>query len=152
MNDEGRTKLKITIWQPYFAGCMIAFGQPDAQQLDVLDSDTELQREVFTWPLDEDVWAGVTDDELRTSLAARLIDDFQPMLLPNQRDMEHLARYVSDLRELAMSSASEWSPSVSGDQTYTTALMINGLLAFYYQLLWLLDVFRDLPGASVSVR
>ena len=152
MDDELRTKLKITIWQPYFAGCMLAIGQRDAQQLDVLDSDTELQREVFTWSLDEDVWAGVTDDQLRTSLAARLINDFQPMLLPDQRDMEHLAAFVSDLRELAMSPASEWSPSASGDQTYSTALMINGLLAFYHQLNWLLDVFSDLPGASVSVR
>jgi hypothetical protein len=48
---------------------------------------------------------------------------------------------------------SEWSVAESGAAEYSTAsLMINGLAAFHNQLKWMLDMFRDLPGASVSVR
>ena len=153
MTGDAQTKVRITIWQPYFAGFMLAIGQDDASGLNILDGDTELQREVFTCAIQEDVWAGVTDDHKRASLSSRFIDAFQPMLPPTDRGMAELSAFVSDLREVALSSASEWSPSAAaGDDEGAPPLMVNNLLALYHQLAWLLDVFRDLPGASVSIR
>ena len=153
MIEDVQIKVRVTIWQPYFAGCMLAIGQPDSSGLNILDGDTELQREVFTWSVAEDVWAGVADDIKRTEFAARFVDSFQPTLAPSERSMESFADFVSDLRGVALSSLSEWSASASKmAEVGVPPVLLNGLLAFYHQLVWLLDVFRDLPGASVSVR
>ena len=153
MTGDAQTKFRITIWQPYFAGFMLAVGQDDSSGLNILDSDTELQREVFTCPIEEDVWAGVTDDEKRTSLSSRFIDAFQPMLPPADRSMAAFEAFVAELRDVALSPASEWSPSAAAlVDAGTPPVMVNNLLALYQQLAWLLDVFRDLPGASVSIR
>lgn len=153
MTTEALTKFRVTVWQPYFAGCMLAIGQQDSNVFNVFDGDTELQREVFTCAIEEDVWAGLTDDAKRTSLSNKFIDAFQPMLAPSERDMLAFGAFVAELRDVALSPASEWSPSASAVvDVGTPPIMVNGLLALYQQLSWLLDVFRHLPGASVSVR
>jgi hypothetical protein len=153
LGGEAQTKVRVTIWQPYFAGYMLAIGQTDSQSLNILDGDTELQREVFTWPVEEDIWAGLTDDQRRRELSDKFINDFQPMLAPEKRNMGSLASFVADLREVALSSSSEWSTSSSSaNEIGSPPVLINGLLALYHQLEWILDVFRDMPGASVSVR
>jgi hypothetical protein len=58
------------------------------------------------------------------------------------------------LDEVAAAIAnSEWS--ASGQQLEDdgeTAVMLNALLAFHAQMVWLHDVFKDTPGASVSFR
>ena len=153
MRGDAQTKVRITIWQPYFAGFMLAVGQDDSSGLNILDGDAELQREAFTCPIEEDVWAGVTDDEKRTSLSSRFIDGFQPMLPPADRSMAKFDTFVTELRTVALSPASEWSPSAgTALDVGAPPVMVNNLLALYHQLTWLLDVFRDLPGASVSIR
>lgn len=153
MTGEAQTKFRITIWQPYFTGFMLAVGHEDSVGLNILDGDTELQREVFTCPIEEDVWAGVTDDDKRKSLSSRFIDAFQPMLPPAERNMAALENFVVDLRKVALSAASEWSPSAATPvDVGTPPIMVNNLLALHHQLVWLVDVFRDLPGASVSIR
>jgi hypothetical protein len=144
--------VRITVWQPYFAGCMLAFGPVDAAGLDILEGDTELQKELFTWPIEEDVWAGVTDDNLRAQLEERFVTDFQPMKLPPERSMAKFADFVAAVGAVVR-KGSEWSAAASGVAEHSpTTCMTNALLAFHEQLHWMLEMFRDLPGASVSVR
>jgi hypothetical protein len=132
VTEGAQTKLKITIWQPYFTGFMLAIGQGDSSWLNILDGDTELQREV---------------------LSSRFIDAFQPMLPPADRSLNKLEEFLEELRAVASSPASEWSPSATTPlDVGTPPTMVNNLLALTHQLTWLVDVFRDLPGASVSIR
>ncbi len=150
---DGQTKVRVTIWQPYFAGFMLAFGQDEPGNFGILDNDAELQREIFTWPVEEDVWAGVTDDALRLNLEEKFVTAFQPMQSPAARSMEKLASFVSELETVVRGAGSEWSIGASGvAEASSVGCMVNGLLAFHQQLSWILDMFRDLPGASVSVR
>lgn len=150
---DGQTKVRVTIWAPYFAGCMLAFGRDDVDGLGVLDVDAELQREVFTWPVEEDVWAGITNDAKRAELEERFTTEFQPTRLPAERDMVRFAAFVEALEGVIASADSEWSVGSSGAAEKSAAgFMFNGLLALHTQLRWMLDIYRDLPGASVSVR
>lgn len=132
---------------------MLAFGPQAAHQLELLDSDAELQKEVFTWPLEEDVWAGVLDDPLRTHLQERFTTEFQAMRPPEERNMDRFSDFIDEIGAALVPGSNDWSVAASGAaELSNTALMINGLLAFHNQLQWMLDMFRDLPGASVSVR
>ena len=150
---DNQTKFRVTVWQPYFAGCMLAFPREGATEYDLLSGDFELQREVFTWPLQEDVWAGLADYDLRAELQQRFTDDFQASRPPVERGMDKLEKFVENLRDALQLGKSEWSVAESGAAEFSsTSLMINGLSAFHNQLNWMLDMFRDLPGASVSVR
>jgi len=150
---EGQTKVRVTIWQPYFAGRMLAFGASNLETLELLERDTELQREIFTWPVAEDVWAGIVDDDARTRLRDKFINDFQPMVTPAARSMSRLGAFVEELKTVAYSNASDWSTSETGaPESNETSFMINAGLAFYHHLAWMHEVFADVPGASVSVR
>ena len=150
---DTQSKFRVTVWQPYFAGCMLAFPREGATEYDLLSRDFELQREVFTWPLQEDVWAGVTDHETRVALQQRFVNDFQATRPPHERGMDKLEKFVEGLCDALQLGKSEWSVAESGAAEYSNAsLMINSLAAFHNQLKWMLDMFRDLPGASVSVR
>lgn len=148
-----QSKFRVTVWQPYFAGCMLAFPRDGAAEYDLLGGDFELQREVFTWPLHEDVWAGISEHEIRVALHQSFVNDFQATRPPHERGMAKLASFVESVGEALQLRKSEWSVAESGAAEFSnTSLMINGLSAFYNQLKWMLDMFRDLPGASVSVR
>jgi hypothetical protein len=150
---DNQTKLRVTVWQPYFAGCMLAFQREGASEFDLLSGDFELQREVFTWPLQEDVWAGLVDSDLRAALQQRFANDFQATRPPGERGMDTLEKFVGDLGNALQLGKSEWSVAESGAAEFSsTSLMINSLSAFHKQLNWMLDMFRDLPGASVSIR
>ena len=150
---DATTKLRITAWQPYFADFMLACQDAGAPELGILGSDAELRREIFTWPLEEDIWAGVTDDTLRVSLQRRFVTDFQPERPPAERSMARYGEFVDAVGDVLAASGSEWSAASSGiaDGSATT-YMIDALAAFHQQASWIRDVFRDLPGASVSVR
>lgn len=150
---EHPAKLRVTIWQPYFAGCMLAFPRVGESEFDLLDGDAELQKEVFTWPLQEDVWAGIVSYEVRDNLQSRFGNDFQPSRPPSERTMQKLAEFVTEVEKALTPGMSEWSVAESGAAEFSSmSFMINGLSALHNQLSWLLDMFRDLPGASVSVR
>ncbi|NTI27129.1 hypothetical protein [Rhizobium rhizogenes] len=150
---DNQIKFRVTVWQPYFAGCMLAVPRESATEYDLLSGDFELQREVFTWPLQEDVWAGIANDELRTTLHRGFTENFQATRPPSERGMDMLEKFVADVRDAIKSGSSEWSTAESGTAELSrTSLMINALSAFHNQLNWMLDMFRDLPGASVSVR
>ena len=109
------------------------------------------QQEAFIWHLREDIWAGVTDEETRLSLSERLRSDFQPSLAPAERALPKLKQFLVDATDAV--KAAEWSDSNhQAEQDGMTAFRLNPLLAFYLQLEWMYDVFKDLPGASVSIQ
>ena len=143
--------LRITVWRPYTPDRPLTIRVGTDDTISAVGPDMQLQQEAFTWQVKEDVWGGLADSELRQQLSQKLITDFEPVLPPTQRGMTKLGALLGELDDAK--SAAEWSSS--GQQLHDdgeTAVRLNSLVAFLSQLTWLYDVFRDVPGASVSVR
>jgi hypothetical protein len=123
----------------------------DAETLTLVGPDVRFQQESFSWQAREDIWGGVVDSDLRQQISQRVIDEFEPVLPPDQRSMDKLRELLDAL--IAAIPEAEWSES--GEQLEEdgeTPYKLNALLAFYSQMLWIYEVFKDTPGASVSVR
>ncbi len=151
MAIESSVGLRVTIWRPYAPDRPLAFQQAEATTMTAVGPEIQLQQEAFTWQVREDIWGGVVDSNLRERLSQRFISDFEPVLPPSQRGMDKLKALLSELAN-AIPEA-EWS--ASGQQVEEdgeTPYRLNSLLAFHVQMSWLYDVFKDTPGASVSVR
>jgi hypothetical protein len=151
MAGDTSAGVRITIWRPYTPDRPLAIQSSETDSVRVVGPDLPLQQEAFTWQVREDIWGGLVDSDLRQALSQRFISEFEPVLSPNQRSVEKLRALVEEI-ETALPK-SEWSES--GQQLEDdgeTPYRLNPLLGFFTQMSWLCEVFKDTPGASVSVR
>ena len=113
--------------------------------------DFLFQKEVLTWQPKEDIWGGLADGGARTRLSERMQVEFEPALRPDERSLEKLGAYLKDIE--ALLDGLEWATSSQQfEDDGETPMRLNPLLSFYRQLEWIYQVFRDVPGASVSIR
>jgi hypothetical protein len=139
------------VWRPYEPDRPLTLQVGDSGTVTAVDNDVRLQQEAFAWQVREDIWGGLIDAELRGTLSQRFINDFEPVLLPEERSMDKLKLLLDDLA--AAIPKAEWSTSGQQlEEDGETAFRLNALLAFYAQLSWIYEVFHDTPGASISVR
>jgi hypothetical protein len=151
MSDEAATGLKITVWRSYTPTRPLAHSANT--ELLYLDSAGKLQQDVFSWQVHEDVWGGIVDQSVRQALSERLVADFDPFLAPEERNFRKLKTFLVELQTAATSENSSWSISAEQtDEDDDVPARLNALLALYNHLLWMHEVFKDLPGASVTVR
>ncbi|MBR0661187.1 hypothetical protein [Neoroseomonas oryzicola] len=152
METEVQTSFRVTVWEPYFSKRMILHvDQPSSVKL--YGREHELQHEVFTCEIAEDVWGGITDDTSREQLQRGFLGAFEASQPPSSRSMVHLGAYLN-LVDLAIRSGhSSWSQSQSQISDIGAApVLADTLYAFHQQLSWIYETFRDVPGATVSVR
>jgi hypothetical protein len=153
MASDSPPKLRISLWRDFRPERTLAYkasGTPDGR---FFQRDDQLQEEVFTWYVGEGVLNGVVDDELRAKITACLTEDFAPALSPSDRPCSKLSRFFEAAEEAIESGKAEWSNSE--DRAFDDEpdpYRVNMLLAFYNQMLWLHEMFKDEPGVSVSVR
>lgn len=143
--------LRVTIWHPYVPSQPVS--HHSAEHGPTYFAPKDLQQDVFSWQVRDDVWGGIAAEEIRRSLRDGFISAFDPYLPPGDRSVEKLTLFVQQLRKVVRSSASDWS--VSGqepDDDADSSPRLNALLAFERQLSWMEEVFRHLPGVSVTVR
>jgi hypothetical protein len=152
MAVESSVGVRITIWRPYTPERQLAFQLESNEPLMLVRPEMQLQQEAFAWQVREDVWGGVTDADRRLELSQRTIADFEPILPPSQRSMEKF-RQLLDAVSAAIENT-EWSDSAQqlDEDDADTPYKLNALLCFHLQMRWIYDVFKDTPGASVSVR
>jgi len=150
---EGAPTLKISVWRHYEPGRVVAHYDGGDAAPNYLTSGS-LEHEVFAWQIQEDVWGGFEDSALGQKLRDRFFQDFEPFLRPQDRTFSKLSQFLDELRPAAHSSSSGWSTSQQSSRAGNDDLppRLNPLLAFYHQLVWIHDVFKDVPGGSISVR
>ena len=130
---------------------------PDDDGWQLLDSESGLQEEVYSWRLREDALAGITDDvtrmELRDLLLGRLTDS-KP---PGERRLTVLEDFVKAAEDAIDSGTAISLPSGSdsdddSEEGDRIQVEVNPLLALTTHLKWLIACFGNRPGMSVSVR
>lgn len=151
MTQESSLGARISIWRPFTPEKSLTFHTGQSKNVTVVGPEMAFQQEAFTWNAREDVWGGLIDSEIRTQLSERLIGDFQPTLPPMDRGITKLENFLEAAEAAAVNS--EWSNSGQQlERDGETPVRLNSLLAFCVQLRWICQVFKDIPGASVSVR
>ena len=149
--SESLLGARITIWRPFNFEKNLTFHNGEGQDVSIVGPDMIFQQDAFSWHVREDIWGGLVDSEKRSELSERLMVDFQPTLPPSQRSLEKLMVFLQEAEVAA--AASEWSNSAQYyEKDGETPQRLNALLSFCVQLRWICQVFKDLPGASVSVR
>jgi len=153
MANDSPAKLRISLWRDFRPERTLAYkasGAPDAK---FFQRDDQLQEEVFAWHVGEGVLNGVADDELRAKITACLTEDFAPALPPADRGCQKLGKFFEAAQKAIDSGMAEWSNSEDpAFDDEPDPYRVNMLLAFYNQMLWLHEMFKDEPGVSISVR
>lgn len=115
--------------------------------------DNDLQQEIMSWQVREGVFSGIEDSEIRAQLSEALTGTFSALLMPSERGVSKLEEFLRLSEKAIEDGNSLWS--VSEDRAFEDEeepYTVNTLLAFHHQLQWMLAVFGDEPGISVSIR
>ena len=92
MDGDSGVKLTLSIWRDFMPTRPLAL--PDDEGWQLLDSQSGLQEEVYSWQLREDVFAGVSDDAARTDLRDRLLGRLADSRPPAERRLSVLEEFV----------------------------------------------------------
>lgn len=148
MAQPSPAKLRISLWRDFRPERTL--GAPGGK---FFQREDQLQEEVFTWHVGEGVLNGVADDKLRAKITACLTEDFAPALPPADRACHKLRKFLEAAQQAIDSGKAEWSNSEDpAFDDEPDPYRVNMLLAFYNQMLWLHEMFKDEPGVSISVR
>lgn len=153
MATDSPPKLRISLWRDFRPERTLSYKARGATDAKFFQRDDQLQEEVFAWHVGEGVINGIVDDDLRATITAYLTEEFAPALAPSDRQCSKLIKFFDAAMEAVDSGKAEWSDSE--DRAFEEdpePYRINMLLAFYNQMLWLYEMFKDEPGVSVSVR
>ena len=155
MRTDPGAKLTLTIWREFVPSRPLTL--PDDEGSRLLDSESGLQEEVYHWRLREDVFAGITDDAVRSDLHERFVGRLSDVKGPSDRRLDVLAEFIS-AAETAIESGVvlpapvESSSDLDTDAEDSNPVNISALLALTIHLKWILACFSNRPGISVSVR
>ena len=156
MPEGTNVKFTLTIWQDFVPRRPLAIStQEDGRQ--VFGSESELQEQVYSWPLLEDVFAGVSDHERRQELQDLLVNRLADSNPPSERRLDVLRDFIRasekviDARGVSCVQCESRFEENTDDEEYDR-VAVNSLLALTIHLKWVVACFGDRPGISVSVR
>lgn len=153
MASDSSPKLRISLWRDFRPERTLAYMNRGGTDAKFFQRDDQIQEEVFALHVGEGVINGVADDDLRAKITACLTEDFAPALPPADRACQKLGKFFEAAQQAIEAGKAEWSNSE--DPAFNDEpdpYRVNMLLAFYNQMLWLHEVFKDEPGVSISVR
>ena len=157
--DHGRKKtmtqspsaFRLSVWKP--ANLTRRFMVCSSDQTNI---ECELHEQMYSWEPDEDVWGGLKDREQTRRARAALVEAFDPSKPVSDRSISHLEEALRILADvLGTAGATGWSDcneTVGLRSDDQINLRANTVLMLSRHLEWVLNVFRHVPGASVTVR
>ena len=151
MPAQPGVELTLSIWRAFAPPrTLVLFDE--AKDHRMLDPESNLQQEVYSWKLREDPFAGISDEQTRVDLHDRLhrLSVSKP---PGERRLAVLEEFVTAAERALAARRVEWSPSRSQAPEHDELPReINALMAFVLHLKWLLACFANCPTVSVSIR
>lgn len=138
---------RLSIWRDYVPPHPVAL-RGEQMDFQVVTSGHRLQAEVYSWPLQQDHLAGISNEGVRDRLRELLVDKLDVSRPPAARSLAVLRDFVA-VAEKAVEDGE--AISVPGDSEDTSAA-INPLLSLVLHLKWIIQCFQDHPGISVSKR
>ena len=146
MATETSIQFRLSIWRDYVPPRPVAL-RGEQTGFQVVTSGHHLQAEVYSWPLQQDHFAGISKEEIRDRLQ-NLLDGLEVSRPPAERSLAVLGDFVAAAEKAIDEGEAVSIPWDSGDMS----VEINPLLALVLHLKWLIRCFKDRPGISVSIR
>ena len=146
MATETSVQFHLSIWRDYAPPYPVAL-RGEETDFQVVTSGHHLQAEVYSWPLSQDPFAGISKEEIRDRLQ-KLLGELEVSRPPAERSLAVLGDFVAAAEETIEDGEAVSVPWSSGE----TTVEINPLLALLLHLKWLIRCFKDRPGISVSIR
>lgn len=141
----GTVVLRLSIWRDYSPPHDVAL-HGEQMGFKVVPSG-HLQAEVYSWPLQQDYLAGISNAGVRDRLR-ELLDKLEGSRPPANRSIAVLRDFVA-----AAEKAVEDREAISVPwDSEGTSVAINPLLSLVLHLKWIIRCFQDRPGISVSIR
>lgn len=153
MATDSAPKLRVSLWRDFRPERTLAYQASGDRDARLFQRHDQLQEEVFAWEVGDALLNGVTDDDLRVRIRASLFDVFAVSISPSERPCEKLTSFFEAAEAALASGSAEWSDSEDlAFEEDPDPYRVNMLLAFYSQMRWLHEMFKDEPGLSISVR
>ena len=146
MATEPNVLYRLSIWRDYAPPHPLALSvEPTGFQM--VKPEHRLQAEVYSWPLQYDIFAGISKEEVRGRLQ-ELLARFQASRPPGERSLCALNEFVTEAEKVIDEGDATPIRGELGNATVES----NPLLAFALHLKWIVRCFKDRPSISVSVR
>ena len=153
MASETSPRLKVSIWRNLIPKRALIARDSESKGYEVMDSDSNLQEEVYSWHLSEDPFDGIDDPDIRLQLREHLFGRLDAARPPSERGLNVLDKFITTAEEVIGSGGAEWTAGQSrSDDDENDAGQVNVLLALTLHLKWLSGCFANRPGISVSIR
>ena len=146
MATETSIQFHLSIWRDYAPPHPVAL-RGEQTDFQVVTPEHRLQAEVYSWPLQQDHFAGISKGEIRNRLQ-ELLDELEVSRPPAERSLAVLGYFVAAAEKAIDEGEADSIRWDSGDMS----VEINPLLALVLHLKWLIRCFKDRPGISVSIR
>ena len=160
MSSDTR-QFRIVVWRPLAAmrNLMVLPASTSGSEGDSDQAGYEFHEQVYAWePKGIDVWGSIRSSTDTESLRALLFDTFNPSPAApvSRRRIGKLKPVLDALAKLlANKEQLDWADSqdvVEPSNPESLNVRANSIAVLYNHLLWIYEVFREVPGASVSVR
>ena len=154
--DTISVEFTLSIWRDFVPPRRVALSTDEAGP-QVFDGNSSLQEQVYSWPVREDVFAGIPHLDTRQDLRERLFDRLADSRSPAERRLSVLQEFVDASQRAIDDGEVSASPSQSRviedlEANESDPIQLNSLLALTNHLRWIISCFGDRPGISVSVR
>ena len=157
MSDS--SKFQLSVWAPFVpqtalvvSSALSPLSPEQAGVSELTDEASNLHKEVFRWRMVEDAFGGVTEEIDRKNLKKALLETMAIDVHPAERSINALRNFVDEANRIIEKGQVEWNGSQDPLSDEAEEARVNSLLALVNHLSWLVDVFSDQPGVSVSVR
>jgi hypothetical protein len=130
MSPESTAKLRISVWRDFTPRKALVFRGKDSQH-QVLETDSDLQQEIYRWQLKEDAFSGVSNSDRRIRLRMKLVEVFDPARPPAERRWSALNEFIDEAMAALGEGQAEWTASqdASADDEDEVPYELNPLLA-----------------------
>lgn len=146
MAAEPNVLYRLSIWRDYAPPHPLALSvEPTGFRM--VKPEHHLQAEVYSWPLQYDIFAGISKKEVRGRLQ-ELLTQLEVSRPPGERSLDALNEFVTEAERVIDDGDAAPICGELGDAMVES----NPLLAFALHLKWIVRCFKDRPGISVSVR
>ena len=156
MSSDVSAKFTLSIWRDFIPERRLIHS-PEGEFKQVVDPETGLQEQLYSWSLQEDIFGGISDDDARNRLHELLFERLSISKSPSDRRIDVLKAFIDASQTLIDND--EVNPVQSGSRTdedfesnYHEPIEVNSLLALIIHLRWIIKCFGGRPGISITVR
>ena len=147
--------IRLDVWRPARIERRLVYDgigncDPHAEEL----QEDRLYEQVYSWKIRGDVWTSLGDDGTAKEIRDSITEEFACSLSPADRGLSKIKSAKDRISEYLRNDENrkwqEWEQPISDDDP-NNLYRLQPLVAFCHHLKWLLQVFKDVPGASVTI-